>query len=139
VIERETAQSAIVLVGVTDIDTGPPAQIANIANSTLGSGSNGRIFQAVRVALGASYGGGSGLQLVDPDRRLVQLTATVANEQVGPALLAMRQTYATWYTSGITEAELTSAVTRSILQGSGNGQCLCAQHDHDRPPGLGYA
>jgi zinc protease len=114
VIERETAQSAVLLIGLTDIVNGPPAQIANIANATLGSGSDGRIFQAVRVALGASYGGGSGFQFADPTRRLVQLTATVGNEAVAPAVLAMRRTYATWHSDGITEAELKSAVTRAI-------------------------
>jgi zinc protease len=114
VIERETAQSVILLIGLTDIEVGPPAQIANIANSTLGSGSDGRIFQAVRVALGASYGGGSSFQFADPARRLVQLTATVANDSVAQAVLAMRRTYATWHADGITDAELKSAVARSI-------------------------
>jgi zinc protease len=114
VIERTTAQSAILVIGRTDFEQGPPAQLAVIANSILGSGSDGRIFQAVRGTLGASYGGGSGFYPVDPDQWLLQLTATVANEQVATSLLAMRRTYATWYADGITDVELKAAVTKAV-------------------------
>jgi zinc protease len=114
VIEQETAQSAILMIGRTDIVAGPPSQLATIANNILGAGSDGRIFQAVRVALGASYGGGSGFNTVDPDQRLLQLTATVANDQVAPSLLAMRKTYATWHSEGVTEAELKANAIKSV-------------------------
>jgi zinc protease len=114
VIERETAQSAILIVGKTDLVSGPPAQIAAIANSALGAGSDGRIFQAVRVALGASYGGGSNFYSPDPEQRLLQITSTVANDQVAQSLLALRKTYATWHADGMTEAELKVGVTKAV-------------------------
>lgn len=120
VVERATAQSAIFVIGRTDIIGGPPAHMAMIANSTLGAGADGRLFQAVRGALGASYGGGSGLYSADPDQRLLQMTATVANEQVAASLLAIRKTYASWHLDGITDAELKAAVVKAV-NGAGEG------------------
>jgi zinc protease len=114
VIERPTGQSAIVITGRADVPNGPPGQLAGVANRSLGGGSDGRIWQAVRAGLGASYGGSSSLQMADPDQRLLQMTATVANEQVAASLLAMRKTYATWVTDGVTEAEFKSSVSNAV-------------------------
>jgi predicted Zn-dependent peptidase len=114
VIERATAQSALLITGKTEFVPGPPAQMTGVANGTLGAGSDGRIFQAVRVALGASYGGGSGFYSPDPDQRLLQMTATVANDQVASSLLALRKTYATWQADGVTAAELAAVVTKNV-------------------------
>lgn len=119
VIERETAQSAIMIIGKTEIASGQPAQMASIANSVLGSGSDGRIFQAVRVALGASYGGGSSIYSPAPGQRLLQMTSTVANDQVAASLLALRKTYATWHADGVTEAELKAAVVKAMNSSAG--------------------
>jgi zinc protease len=114
VIERTTAQSAILIIGKADVVSGPPAQLSGVANSTLGSGSDGRIFQAVRVALGASYGGGSGFYSPDPDQRLLQMTATVANDQVAASLLALRKTYTAWHADGVSDDELKAVVTKAV-------------------------
>jgi zinc protease len=114
VIEQETTQSAIVLIGAMNVQNGPDAQMAAAANGVLGGGSEGRLWQAVRGRLGASYGASSNFQLIDLDQRLITLGATVANDQVGASLEAMRRIYATWHASGITPAELTSNTARLI-------------------------
>jgi zinc protease len=113
VIERETPRTAVLLIGRTDYVAGPPAQLAMVANNILGGGPDGRIYQAVRVGLGASYGGGSGFLMIDPGQRLVRVTATVANDQVAPSLLAMRRTYAGWHNEGVTATELSAVVART--------------------------
>jgi zinc protease len=113
VVERETQQSAIVIVGATSIATGLEAETGTIANAVLG-GSNGRLWRAVREALGSTYGAGSGFQVVGPGKRLIRLSGAVANDQVKPSLEALRQTYASWHGKGITEAELKAARSRAV-------------------------
>lgn len=113
VVERETQQSAIVIVGATSIATGLEAETGTIANAVLG-GSNGRLWRAVREALGSTYGAGSGFQVVGPGKRLIRLSGAIANDQVVPSLEALRRAYATWHNKGITEAELKAARARAI-------------------------
>lgn len=113
VVEHETQQSVIVMAGATSISTGLEAETGTIANAALG-GSNGRLWQALREALGSTYGAGSGFQVVGPGKRLIRLSGAIANDQVKPSLEALRQTYAAWQAKGITEAELKIARTRAV-------------------------
>jgi zinc protease len=112
VIEREAAQSTILIGGRTNLPAGPPEQLAAVANGVLGGDTAGRIWQAVRIELGASFGGYSGFHRLDADQSLILLSATIATDQLVPSLLAMRRTYATWHTDGITQGELRATVSK---------------------------
>jgi zinc protease len=112
VIERETAQSTILIGGRASLLAGPPEQLAAVANGVLGGDTAGRIWQAVRIELGASFGGHSGFHRLDAEQRLILLSATIANDQLAPSLLVMRRTYADWYTDGISQGELRATVNK---------------------------
>ncbi len=112
VIEQETAQSAVLLIGLTSIDGGREVEIGNVANAILGAGADGRLWQAVRAGLGATYGAGSGFQVVAPSRRLVTMRAAIANDQVKASIETLKTAYATWLDRGVTAAELTATTSR---------------------------
>jgi zinc protease len=113
VVEHDTQQSAIVIVGMTSIATGLEAETGSIANAVLG-GSNGRLWRAVREALGSTYGASSGFQAVGSGQRLIRLSGAVANDQVKASLDAIRQAYASWQGKGISAGELKAAKARAI-------------------------
>ncbi len=111
VVEHDTTQSAIVLVGLTGLSTPREVERAIVANAVLG-GSNGRLWQGVRAALGSTYGAGSGLQLVGPGKRIVTLRTAVDNDKVKATLEALRTVYATWRDKGVAADELRAVTSR---------------------------
>lgn len=113
VVEHDTQQSAILLVGLTKI--GPPSEVetAIVGNAVLG-GSNGRLWQGVRAALGSTYGASSSMQLVGPGKRVVTLRASVDNGQVKASLDALKDAYEKWRRDGVTAAELRATAGRLI-------------------------
>ena len=113
VVEHDTPQSAVLMIGLTSIGVGREAETALVANAVLG-GSNGRLWQGVRTSLGSTYGASSGFQLVGPGKRLVTLRAAVANDQVKASVDAVKAAYATWRSEGVTAAELTATTARFI-------------------------
>jgi predicted Zn-dependent peptidase len=113
VVEQDTPQSAIFLVGLTTIGAGREVETANVANAVLG-GSNGRLWQGVRASLGSTYGAGSTTMLAGPGVRLITLRAAVANDQVKATLEALKRAYATWQREGASEAELKATTSRMM-------------------------
>jgi zinc protease len=111
-IEQETGQTAIVMIGLTSVVGGTETTLANIANQVLGAGSSSRLWQSLRATLGASYGASSQLQRIDRSRRIVVLSATVANDKTKASLEAMRSTYSRWRLQGLTSAELKATQSR---------------------------
>lgn len=113
VVEHDTQQSAILLVGLTSI--GPPREVetALVGNAVLG-GSNGRLWQGVRTALGSTYGASAGLQLVGPGKRVVTLRASVDNGQVKASLEALKSSYEKWRREGVNAAELKATTARMV-------------------------
>lgn len=113
VVEHDTPQSAVLMIGLTSIGVGREAETALVANAVLG-GSNGRLWQGVRTSLGSTYGASSGFQLVGPGKRLVTLRAAVANDQVKASVDAVKAAYAAWRSEGVTAAELKATTARFI-------------------------
>ena len=113
VVEHDTQQSAIVMVGLTSINSGLEAETGTVGNAVLG-GSSGRLWRAVREKLGSTYGAGSGFQAIGPGRRLIRLSAAVANEQVKASVEALRSTYDVWHQKGITAEELRATTARIV-------------------------
>ncbi len=114
VVETDTAQSAVLLVGPTKISGGREVETGNIANAVLGGGANSRLWQAARGGLGATYGASSGFMQVGPSRRLLMMRAAVANDQVKASLDTLRTAYSTWRKAGVTPAELSSTRSRFL-------------------------
>lgn len=114
VVEHDTPQSAVILIGMTSIGAGREVELASLANAVLGAGSNSRLWHAVRVGLGSTYGASSGLQLVGPGKRVITLRAAIANDQVKASVEALRSAYAKWRTEGLTDAELKSTKARTL-------------------------
>lgn len=113
VVEHDTQQSAILLVGLTSIGQPREVETALVANAVLG-GSNGRLWQGVRAALGSTYGASSGMQLVGPGKRIVTLRASVDNAQVKASLEALKGAYEKWRRDGVTAAELKATTGRMV-------------------------
>lgn len=111
VVEHDTAQSAIVLIGLTALTSSREVETALVANAVLG-GSNGRLWQGVRAALGSTYGAGAGLQLVGPGKRILMLRTAVDNDKVKVTLEALKAVYATWREKGVTAGELKAVTSR---------------------------
>lgn len=119
VVEQETPQAAVVILGLTRIVEGPDAATAAVANAILGGGASSRLWQAVRAGLGSSYGAYAGIQIADPTQRLVTMRAAVANDQVKASIEAMRSAYTTWWNAGITASELQATTSRMINEFEG--------------------
>ncbi len=113
VVEHDTQQSAIIIVGLTSIGSGIDAETGIVANAVLG-GSSSRLWRAVRERLGSTYGASSGFQAIGPGQRLIRLSAAVANDQVKASVEALRSTYGIWREKGITAEELKATTTRVV-------------------------
>lgn len=113
VVEHDTAQSAVLLVGLTSIGPAREVETAIVANAVLG-GSNGRLWQGVRASLGSTYGASSSFMLVGPGKRLVVLRAAVANDQVNASMDALKRIYGKWREDGLTEPELRATTSRMV-------------------------
>ncbi len=113
VVEVDTPQSAVLMLGLTTIGAGREVESAIVANGVL-SGSGGRLWQGVRASIGSTYGASSSFTLVGPGKRLVTMRAAVANPQVAATVEAMRGAYAKWRQEGVTAAELKATTTRMV-------------------------
>ncbi len=113
VVEHDTPQSTVLLVGLTGIRQGRDVETAQIATAVL-SGSNGRLWQGVRASLGSTYGASAGMMLVGPGKRLISLRSAVDNRQVKASLDALREVYAKWRSEGVTQAELSDTTSRMV-------------------------
>jgi predicted Zn-dependent peptidase len=113
VVEHDTPQSTVLLVGVTGIRVGRDVETAQIATAVL-SGSNGRLWQGVRAGLGSTYGASAGLMLVGPGKRLVSLRSAVDNGQVKASVEALKAVYTMWRSEGVTQAELSATTSRMV-------------------------
>ena len=113
VVESNTPQSAVLMIGLTSIGPGREIETMQPAMAVL-SGSNGRLWQGVRGSLGSTYGASASTIVVGPGKRLLLLRASVANDQVKDSALALKNVYAQWRNEGITQAELTSAKSRIL-------------------------
>lgn len=114
VIETETAQSAVLIVGRTSIGTAREVETGNIVNSILGGGASSRLWQAVRAGLGATYGAGSSFIQTGPGQRLIAMRTAVDNDQVKAAVNTIRATYATWREKGVRGTEIAPTVSRMV-------------------------
>ena len=113
VVEHDTPQSTVLLVGLTSIGLGREVETAQVSTAVLG-GSNGRLWQGVRASLGSTYGASASTMLVGPGKRLIALRSAVDNGQVKSSVEAIRGTYAKWRSEGVTQAELDAATSRMI-------------------------
>jgi zinc protease len=107
-------QSVIQLQAPTREITGKDVRTAALAHGVLGSGPSSRLWQAVRGALGATYGASSTLATLGPDQRALSINAAVDPAQTDASIAALRKAYADWYETGITEVELRTQRERMI-------------------------
>ena len=114
VVEQPGRQAAILMLGTTRYARGHEAEIAGLALGPLGGGVESRLGEAVRVALGASYGVAAGIRSIDREQRLIAITTSVDTGKVADSIAAMRKAYERWQQQGLTDRELTSQRTRMI-------------------------
>lgn len=113
VVERDTPQSTVMLIGLTGVQQPVDVETAQIATAVLGGG-NGRLWQGVRASLGSTYGASAGMMLAGPGKRLIALRSAVDNGQVKASIDALKGAYARWRGEGVTAAELSATTSRMI-------------------------
>ncbi len=113
VVERDTPQSTVLLIGLTSVQQPVDVETAQIATAVLGGG-NGRLWEGLRASLGSTYGASAGLILVGPGKRLVALRSAVDNGQVKASVEALKGAYARWRSEGVTQPELAATTSRMI-------------------------
>jgi zinc protease len=117
VIERDVAQSVILIGGGVTWRTGGPEGIArNLAMNALGGGNRSRLFIAIREKLGAAYGASASIGSLLGDEALFAMEASVAHDKVQAALAAMRSEYQAFRETGVT-AEQIDPVKRRMISG----------------------
>lgn len=99
-------QAAIQMFAPTRSIVGREATIASIAVQALGGDSEARLFQAVRVSLGAAYGASAALGTIDDDQRSITLSASVDPDRLEASVAAIRNAYERWYQAGVSEQEV---------------------------------
>ena len=114
VVEQPGRQASILMLGRTGYARGHETEIAGLAMGPLGGGVESRLGDAVRVALGASYGVGAGIRVIDRDQRLIALATAVDTGKVADSIAAMRKAYERWQQQGLNDREMTSQRTRMI-------------------------
>lgn len=114
VVEQPGRQASILMLGRTSYARGHEAEIAGLAMGPLGGGVESRLGDAVRVALGASYGVSAGIRAVDREQRLIALSTSVDTGKVADSIAAMRKAYERWQSQGLSDREITSQRTRMI-------------------------
>jgi zinc protease len=114
VLEKPVVQTAIAAGGPVRVAIEPDGLRVVAAVSVLGSGAEGRLFEAIRERLGASYGAYAELEEIDAIARGLYINAEVANENVADALAAIRAEYVRFLTSGVTDEELETAKEKLV-------------------------
>jgi zinc protease len=116
VLERATAQTAIVAGGptgwVSETDTLP----GSVAIRVLGGGFGTRLTKAVREGLGATYGIRAGFQQVHPTAFTMVVSTAVDSTKAAAALAAIRKEYASFHADGVTAAEAVPVKAKLITE-----------------------
>ena len=89
----DAGQAAVFVVGRGPEQTAADYYPLVLANSVLGGGSNGRLFEEIRTNRGLSYGSYSGLGSLQDDP-LLQASAQTANETVDEVVAVMLEQFA---------------------------------------------
>lgn len=111
VIERNTPQIVIVMGGIYRRLHASHPEVISLSNACLGDNATGRLRQAIRDNLGATYTASSRMNMLDPAQSLLLLTAAVDPAKGAQSIAAMRQVYAGWRKNGCTEAEVARLVS----------------------------
>lgn len=114
VVEQPGRQASILMLGRTTYARGHEAEIAGLALGPLGGGVESRLGEAVRVALGASYGVGASIRSIDREQRLIAISTSVDTGKVADSIAAIRKAYERWQQQGLSEREMISQRTRMI-------------------------
>ena len=114
VLERPTAQTAIVAGGPSTWVSEPDTLPGTVAVRALGSGFGSRLTKAVREGLGATYGIRAGFQQVHPKAFTMIISTAVDSTKAAAALAAIRKEYGQFRTEGVTEAEVEPIKTKLI-------------------------
>jgi zinc protease len=114
VLERPTAQTAIIAGGPMNFTVTPDELRFDIAAAVLGGGSSGRLFSAVRERLGATYGISASLYDVDIGTRALLIRTAVANEKAADVLAAIRAEYSRYVAEGVTDDEIEPLKTQLV-------------------------
>ena len=117
VLERPSAQTAIVAGGPSTWLSEPDTLPGSVAIRVLGSGFGSRLTKAVREGLGATYGIRAGFQQVHPKAFTMVISTAVDNSKAAAALAAIRKEYAQFRSEGVTEAEVDPIKTKLIAEG----------------------
>lgn len=116
VLERPTAQTAIVAGGATNWVSEPDTLPGSVAIRILGGGLGSRLTKAVREGLGATYGIRAGFQQVHPKAFSMLVSTAVDNAKAAAVLAAIRKEYAAFHAEGVTEAEVAPIKTKLITE-----------------------
>jgi zinc protease len=116
VLERPTAQTAIVAGGLSAFTAEPHTLPGTIAVRILGSGFDSRLTKAVREGLGATYGIRAGFQQKHPQAFSMVISTTVDNAKASAALAAIRKEYAQFRSAGVTEAEVAPVRAKLVAE-----------------------
>jgi zinc protease len=116
VLERPTAQTAIIAGGPSTWVSEPDTLPGSVAVRALGSGFGSRLTKAVREGLGATYGIRAGFQQVHPKAFTMVISTAVDSTKAAAALAAIRKEYATFRADGVTDAEVTPIKTKLISE-----------------------
>jgi zinc protease len=116
VLERPSAQTAIVAGGPSAWIVEPDILPGTVAVRILGSGFDSRLVKAVREGLGATYGIRAGFQQIHPAAFSMVISTAVDSGKAAAALAAIRKEYARFRADGVTEAEVAPIRTRLIAE-----------------------
>jgi zinc protease len=116
VLERPSAQTAIVAGGPSTWISEPDTLPGTIAVRALGSGFESRLTKAVREGLGASYGIRAGFQQVHRKAFTTIITTAVDSTKAAAVLAAIRKEYAHFRAEGVTEAEVEPIKTKLVTE-----------------------
>jgi zinc protease len=108
VIERPVAQTTILLAGPTGLDPRDEAGAtrAGLAVQILSAGQTSRLFRAVRVELGATYGTSADLVSVGGTAQILLISTAVDHALAPKALATLRAQYERFHRDGVSEVEV---------------------------------
>lgn len=115
VIEKEQAQTILVVVADTKVKQDREQLRSSIGVEVLGGGPESRIFSNLRKKLGASYGAYARF-IGMPAHRLVTMGGPVDNAKAPEALAAIVQEYEHWRSQGVTQEEFDATRRRVQTQ-----------------------
>ena len=123
VLERPTAQTAIIAGGPSSWVSEPDTLPGSVAIRVLGSGFGSRLTKAVREGLGATYGIRAGFQQVHPKAFTMVISTAVDSTKAAAALAAIRKEYAAFRAEGVADAEISSVKTKLITKKNLASRC----------------